>query len=217
MQVPNGSIRLRMPAAVHSGGPVIRRIVLVLVGLMMACATRVDRIAVHDARLLATEYLEDGAEGSSAPVENRALSMHRITRGSGTVFSKRTYDPGSLFSIDDEQFEFISWMVPKSHTGILDVQSDLVAVFYSRGSSAFPEQACFGVAKSGYLDIRPGMNGATQVRMSMVIAKGELVSGEECPEREVHDDGIFVPKEVTDLTPWLGGPFEYPYQASYPR
>jgi hypothetical protein len=199
----------------------MRLAAVALVCLLTACATRVDRIVVRDAQLPVMHDAGPGAEGArAAEVQgDLALEAHRIVEGKGAVFSRRTYDRGSPLVIDDEEFEILSWVATKIDTDeSLEVERDGVQVLYSWGASAFPDQACTGVASSGRLDLEQRSEGAVHVRLDLrITANARGASAVECPDVEIIDEGLYEARAVSDLTPWLGAPFEHPYDASYPR
>jgi hypothetical protein len=178
---------------------------------LSGCATQVDRIVVRDAQLASI------ANGSPAGSVNRSLEIHRIVEGKGVAFSRRSYDRGSRLAVDDEQFEFLSWTLPMlDASSSFEVQEDRLNIIYSRGPSAFPDQACIGVADSGRVDVEARPNGSVHVHLALRIVMEERGGAQaQCPNLEVVQDEIYELLEKVELTPWLGSSSAHPYDASY--
>jgi hypothetical protein len=207
----DGSVCLPVPSSLHPRRPLMRLVAVLIVCTLSSCATQVDRVVVRDAQLASI------ANGSAASSVNRSLEIHRIVEGKGVAFSRRSYDRGSRLAVDDEQFEFISWTLPVlDDSSSFEVREDRLLVVYSRGPSAFPDQACIGVADSGRLDVEARPNGSVHVHLSLRIVMEESDGPEaQCPNLEVVQDDIYELLERVELTPWLGGAFAHPYDASY--
>lgn len=194
--------------------------VLVLSILLVGCAgSRSDTFLVNQAALVSHSVVTVDPNLRFDPDRSyAALVIHNVVPGQRTVLGYRWYSPGSLSAIDDEGFEKITielspdLMTAPGPTAIeLPAQGHLA---YTRGGSAWPRSACYGMAKAG------------SVTVSHVTAKGSVVSvramvepiretGDRCDPVELNREFDVAVIAYRELTPWLGIAGDHPYAETY--
>lgn len=187
-----------------------------LVLISLGCASRVDRFAVRDARLALGETAGEAAERAGSDDEEWRLFIPKaqaINEAENVVISRREFDAGEFFALDDEVFEMISIEVPRVVSSrVFDVERDALLVIYTKGNR--PHLSCFGLAQSGTITIEVIREDRIHAEFSLVIsARGKRA---DCGDVEISDKGTYRVKSVKALEPWFGGPSDNPYEALYP-
>ena len=187
-----------------------RLLLIVPVGAVACATVQVDRFAVHDARLGIVRAVVPKFESAWTSREEHhfALAIQRIVPAEDTmVFSKRSYDQGSTWVIDDESMEMISLVVPRSASrATYAIGRDSILAVYSAVNAGFPEMSCFGYAVSGTVTVDPVDEDRADVEISLhVRSEPREVIGAHCGDVDLSDSGRYQVLQVSELTPWLGG------------
>jgi hypothetical protein len=196
---------------------------LLAAGLVSYATTdKRDGFVLQNAELSAPGYLQRLAslnpDTQSRNGEEFPVYVHRLKRGSGTIFGYRAYSPGKFSAIDDETYRKITvWIagaIPTSPIEIPvgdDARSRLV---FSDGASAWSRSGCSGNGTSGTIRVQPHRGYFTITISADITPVGNAVVNRCVPERV---DVTFKAKEMAfkDLTPWLGIEGQHPYHETY--
>jgi hypothetical protein len=195
----------------------------VVVGLGLAivlssgCVSRIDRFAVENALLHAADnpLLDNANEADWFSDEWTTVIANAQTmdRGGQTVISRRSFDQGSLLSIDDEKFEMISLAIPHvSDVREYDVERDAITVVYTSGFGG-PFLGCFGRGRTGTVAVHAIEKDRLDVEFSVDVA---MFGPAACVDVRVTDRGQYRLMEFPELEPWFGGPATNQYEKVYP-
>jgi len=158
-------------------------------------------------------------EKSSIHRDRFGFAVHRLKRGTGTVFAYRFYSNGSVTAIDDERYRKLTIWVP-SGTPQSRVELNLadrasVLVVYSHGASAWPRNDCSGYVSSGLLRMEPrGARYAMSVH-GQLEPRGNGEVWKDCVPQAVDLDFEAGALSFERLTPWLGIAGSHPYDETY--
>ncbi|KAA3639960.1 MAG: hypothetical protein DWP92_03880 [Armatimonadetes bacterium] len=193
---------------------------LVLSLLLVGCAgSRSDTFLVNQTALVSHSVVTVVPNLRFEPTRSYpALVIHHVVPGQRIVLGYRWYSPGSLAAIDDEGFEKITIELSPE---LLSSPGPKAVEFpsrghlaYTRGGSAWPRSACYGIAKSG------------SVTLSHITKKGAAVaiqatvepireSGDRCDPVELNREFEVQTTAYGNLTPWLGIAGDYPSAETY--
>jgi len=188
---------------------------LVLVGLT-ACNSRrflyLERAAVvEDCR----------ASDERPPGVQRLLAGHHIERGRALVLIGRTFDPGSLLTIDDETYKKLTIEIPTYDPDVpIKIPGPGLKVFYTTGSAAWVRRAV-GVSSTnatGAIVIRNKTRERLTAKIDLIVHVKEPLQPPDRASREVkiQEEHTFTKIDLEDLTPWLGTCHPSPSKEVYP-
>ncbi|HQY69344.1 MAG TPA: hypothetical protein PLW13_02895 [Pseudomonadales bacterium] len=197
---------------------------LVLCAIFYAAIDRVDTFYVNDSDLHGYAFYLEGREASESYEDSRTKNLpvhaHRIYAGSGTVIGYRKFSNGSLLAVDDEGYEKLTlWLeepIPEGES-IFDLASaETAIVAYAQGGSAWPMHGCFGLLKSGRLQIKKiGTRAEIEVAGEFVPSVRVEERDTSCVSTQLKYSFFAARIEFGELTPWLGMPSDSAYDETY--
>jgi hypothetical protein len=194
---------------------------VIAVALWWIARPEEDGFWLASARLADTEFLGNGpdADVPGSEDERFAVGVHRLARGTGTIYAWRRFTDEGPHVVDEESYEKLTvWTrhpagAWQSHLGLDDPRQ--VRVVYASGGSAWPRHACVGFVRRGTLRLVPAGSG------HVVIVQGTLqpvawgLQMDPCQARPFRQQFWAGPKRFDDLTPWLGLAAPHPYDETY--
>lgn len=192
------------------------------IGLPVGCGQS-DRFFVQQAML---QIEQEGdvrsrvVDASSKPRDpEMAVRGQRIVKGRGWVFSKRKSRRGIPLLVDQGRFEMLSLgMSSLPDSPRFTIQAAGVSVFYSSGLASLPTAAgCVGYATGGSIEFDriSGHEFALSINLEL-DTRSPAGWSEDCGDRTFIDQGRYVRKELSQLTPWLGAPTSNLAEATCP-
>jgi hypothetical protein len=189
---------------------VIITILALLIGGRLAYMAihREDTFALRNSEFDDADYLRriESSKSKSwlAQREDLPVSIHRLKRGSGTIFAHRFLSTEGGLDGGSYRKETL-WIEGALPTSTIEVslgdESKCLFVF-SHGSPLWRMSGCFGHGTSGTVRVQP--NG----RYFTITIRGEVTPAGNAPNRcrAERVDLTFKAKEIAfeDLTPWLG-------------
>jgi len=138
------------------------------------------------------------------------LSGHYVEADDNLVLLIRSFDRGSFFSIDDEGYEKLSIEIKSYRIGEpIYLNSPDISFYYSRGSSAFINKGhgVYSASGSGEIIIKRKEKNRLIVKIDLSLnAEPAGAYPFEAEKVEIKGEYIFIEKQVSELTPWLGMP-----------
>ena len=145
--------------------------------------------------------------------------VHRLKRGSGTIFAYRFYSDEDVLTIDDEAYQKVTiWIpgtLPNSAIDLTLGDESKCLLVFSRGGSAWPKSECSRYGTSGTVKVEPiGRHFKITIHAEVTPTENARAHG-DCESDRM--DMTFKAKEIAfeNLTPWLGIAGRHPYHETY--
>lgn len=205
-------------------GSLVSIIVISFIGLnIYVSIDKVDTFYVQDSKFMNYQYLlwldqQLVREKSYSALRDEVSAyVHRIAKGSGTVFGYRSYTNGTM-AIDDEGFEKLTVWVSEFPSKLpLDIglEGGGVRAAYTTGGSAWPRAACSGYLVDGSVSFEKSGSSIKIAIDAVFKPAGSRALGDYCKEKSFDHEFTASKIEFSSLTPWLGLKGDHPYAETY--
>lgn len=147
---------------------------------------------------------------------NQLVHFHRIKSGNGVILAYRRYDQGNRSTLDDEDFEKVTILLPELVSGKFELGKDSkVRGYYTAGGSAWVRSVCGGELTQGNVEILKTDDGELKVRIQSTVYC-EKTDLSEQQSVFIETEQVFKEISLNQVTPWIGKWSKRYYDEVYP-